>query len=269
MEKYKLIACDLDGTLVDSEGRISEENRRAIGRLAERGIYFVPCTGRTVCEMEDIVAYPEIRYVIYSNGAAILDKKENKNIFMGLSKENLKAALDAVFSFDSYIICHCDGKSYVDFRLKDKAEEYNVPGNVTHLLEFALYEKSFREFAYSLENVECLCVFFKNKDEQYKCRKLLEENKALHIVQCYNSNLEIFSSGAGKGSALEILAAKLEIPLSETVAVGDSGNDISMIKKAGLGISVSNACEELKEASDVTVCSNNESAVSYIEEVVL
>ena len=233
-------------------------------------VLYVFFRARTALKPEHIIDCLEDTSIDYFTAHQILEHLcENKNIFMGLSKENLKAALDAVFSFDSYIICHCYGKSYVDFRLKDKAEEYNVPGNVTHLLEFALYEKSFREFAYSLENVECLCVFFKNRDEQYKCRKLLEENKALHIVQCYNSNLEIFSSGAGKGKALEILAAKLEIPLSETVAVGDSGNDISMIKKAGLGISVSNACEELKEASDATVCSNDESAVSYIEEVVL
>ena len=117
MGKYKLIACDLDGTFVDSNGMVSKENINAIKRLKERGIEFVPCTGRTLCEMKEIAEYPEIRYIIYSNGVVIADKEENKNIVTGIEGDTLKSVLDICFSFDAYIVFHNNGQTYCDYYL--------------------------------------------------------------------------------------------------------------------------------------------------------
>ena len=74
MYKYKLIASDLDGTLLNEQSRISRENLDAITALTEKGVYFVPSTGRTYTEIpEQITEHPSIRYFIYSNGSVIYD----------------------------------------------------------------------------------------------------------------------------------------------------------------------------------------------------
>ena len=85
-------------------------------------------------------------------------------------------------------------------------------------------------------------------------------------MNCYYANLEIFSVKAGKGTALEKLAESLGIPMWETIGIGDSGNDISLVKSAGLGLAVENACGELKEIADEVICSNDCHAIRYVEE---
>ena len=77
--KYKLIACDLDGTLLNSEGRLSPENAKAISELAEKSVLFVPATGRAFFESpEEIRNHPDVRFFILSNGAVIQDLKNGE-----------------------------------------------------------------------------------------------------------------------------------------------------------------------------------------------
>ena len=79
--KYKVICSDLDGTLLDSESRLSPENASAISELAKRGIIFVPTTGRTMLELpEEIRTHKDVRYFIYSNGAGIYDVQKKKDV---------------------------------------------------------------------------------------------------------------------------------------------------------------------------------------------
>lgn len=76
MHRFKIITSDLDGTLLNSRSEISSENLRAIHELSNRGIYFVPSTGRTVSELPaEIINDPAIRYIIHSNGAVLLDRQ--------------------------------------------------------------------------------------------------------------------------------------------------------------------------------------------------
>ena len=100
MNKYKLIASDLDGTLVGSDMKLSRENKIAIKELSELDVQVVPATGRTLCEMQEVYNLPEIRYLIYSNGAAIYDKKTGENIFMGLNDELTRFVFDALEKYD-------------------------------------------------------------------------------------------------------------------------------------------------------------------------
>lgn len=81
MRKIKLVALDLDGTLLNSEKRVSERNRRAMEACIQKGIHVVPCTGRTWAGIPDeIRCLPGIRYAITLNGGVIFDSRENKVI---------------------------------------------------------------------------------------------------------------------------------------------------------------------------------------------
>ena len=79
-------------------------------------------------------------------------------------------------------------------------------------------------------------------------------------------NLEIFNSDAGKGHTLVALAQRLGIPVEQTIAMGDSENDLSMIKAAGLGLATANAFDFVKEKADAVICSNDEHVAKYVLE---
>ena len=109
-------------------------------------------------------------------------------------------------------------------------------------------------------------MFFSDMDDR---RKTLEELKILKTSKVCSgmpNNIEINHGEVNKGNALKWLCEKLDIDISELIAFGDGGNDIDMIKTAGCGVAMANACEELKKISDIITKSNDEDGVAYILE---
>ena len=267
MRNYKLIASDLDGTLIGSDMSLTKENRRAIKELTDMGVIVVPATGRTVCEMREIADLPEIRYVIYSNGAAILDKATEEIIFLGINEEATRFLMTTLFKYDTYVIIHRDGKSYGDRKELENPEKYHVSFNVKEIVRnFCIYDDNFEENALSGGGIESVSVFFANKEELDECRKILDSHPMLKTVMGWGNSIEVFNKEAGKGSALEVLANKLGISMQEVISIGDSDNDTQMICMAGMGLATDNACESLKKVADKTICSNDEHVMSYVKD---
>ena len=96
------------------------------------------------------------------------------------------------------------------------------------------------------------------------CKEKIEQLGGLRITGVSEYNLEIMNQDAGKGNALRWLAKANDIAQADTISVGDSDNDVSIIEAAGLGLAVSNACDSLKEVADNIICSNEEHIVPYI-----
>ena len=266
--KYKLIACDLDGTLVGSDLTVSDANKRAITELSEMGVSFVPCTGRTLSEMRETVDNPNVRYIIYSNGAAILDKKTGSSAFLGFTRDKATEIMDILSKFDCYIIVHYLGETYIDIDMTDEnVVRYNISFNVKKLVgEYANKTDNLKNAVCAMDGIESITVFFKSKGDYDLLRATLGKVDGISFVDGWDLNLEIFSANTSKGKALATLSQSLDIPLSETIAVGDSGNDVSMVKAAGLGIAMSNACDELKAVANEIACSNDESVAHFILE---
>ena len=271
MQRYKLISSDLDMTLLSADMTLSPENQRAISDLQKMGLCFVPNTGRTLCEIPaSVTEHPDIRYIIYSNGAAIYDKKTDTTEGAYISKALFHTILDILDEYEAFTIVHDGGMSYVD------AEKFNEECMAYHQMgkyyrEF-LYEtnhpvKEFGAFCRRLEKVEMFCSFF-HDDEQCKAFcACLEAIGGVSVVSSMAHNIEVLSSTAGKGEAMLRLAARLGITQAETMAVGDSKNDVEMIQKAGLGLAMQNAWQLLKEEADaVADCTNNEHVAKYILE---
>ncbi len=268
MQNYKLIACDLDGTLVSSDLTISEDNKKAISEFKKMGVHFVPCTGRTLSEMREVVENPDIRYIIYSNGAAIWDKETDKTTFLGFSKETASELMDILLHFDCFIIVHYRGETFVDIDLTDdEVKKYNVSYNIQELIrDFANKTDDLKNTVCAMDGIESITVLFKSLEDTDKCRKLLRDTGKCSTADGWKCNLEIFRCDASKGNALVKISEMLGIDLKDTVTMGDSGNDKSMTVIAGLGLAVSNAAEALKNVADEIICSNDESAVKYVLE---
>ena len=100
--EYRIIASDLDGTLLNDKKEVSPENIAAIARMAELGVYFVPCSGRTLSEIpENVKSIPSVRYIIHSDGAVIHDKVTGERIERCMTQGAVKPALDILFEYEN------------------------------------------------------------------------------------------------------------------------------------------------------------------------
>lgn len=266
---YKLVASDLDGTLFNKSGEISEENYNAIKTMHERGFHFVPTSGRSFDEMPKVLKdNPYIRYYIGSDGATIYDKQTDTTHSLALPKELGHFILDKLYKYPVNMMLHADNKSYVDADMHD-ADIYRTYNYSESWIRFAFETnipvKNFKEFTYS-KDVELFCIFFKNYDELLECKEFFTKHPDLLVAQSHKYNLEVFWKNAGKGNAVLKLAEILGIDKKDTIAVGDSTNDLTMIEAAGLGLAMENAVSELKSIADTIICNNEQHSAKYILE---
>jgi len=268
VKKYQIVCSDLDGTLLNTETKVSMENLHAVAELAGRGVFFVPSTGRSFSEVPaELRNNPAIRYFICSNGAMVLDVQTGRKHLTGMSRQ-LSQKIQAILRrYETHLTLRHDGKCYVDaaFATTEAFDYYNVcEAHRVVVNDFAVWHEDFAAFCEKVDDVEVISVFFREHKELLAARKEIESLCELRIVGVSDYNLEIMNAKAGKGNALLWLSEELGIKREDTISVGDSDNDSSIVKAAGLGLAVSNACQSLKDLADEIICSNDEHAIQYI-----
>ncbi len=268
MANYKIVATDLDGTLFNANVEISPENNAAIKALFDKEIYFVPSSGRTLCEIpKELTESPYIRFISFSNGASVYDKETGNTMLSCLDRAMTNKMFDIIERFETHITIRHGGHNYGDANTADdKSCKYlNVESGHRRLLNtYGRFLPNFKAFYRGAEDIEMVSLFFHNDDDRIKCKELLEKIFDLTLASSMPYNLEICSSSAGKGNGILNLAKYLRVNKEEIIAVGDSENDIPAIKAAGLGLAVENACDALKETADEVICDNNSHVVEYI-----
>lgn len=268
MAEYKIVASDLDGTLLDSNGELSKENLAAISLLKQCGVLFVPASGRSLAEMpEELREHPDVRYIIHSSGAVVYDKLTEERISFCFSSELAEKIMSLLFSVDCHLTVRHRGQMFasIDKMNEESFKNYKVwEAHADLLRRVGKPISDFKERFLSSEDIEMISVFIGDNDKHLKLKALLSEFSDVNVATACPFNIELTYAKAGKGNALSALAEKLNIPVSETVAVGDSENDLPMIKAAGLGLAVVNASPNIKDQADEVVCSNDENALMYI-----
>ena len=272
---YKVICSDLDGTLLDSESRLSKENSLAISELAKRGILFVPTTGRTMLELPDeIKNHKDVRYFIYSNGAGIYDVEKKADVCSRLiDKERISKILDVLSKYKLMLFCHKDRGLFMDDEAYKKHYEFIIWRAYYELFEQVPDElrlKNFWDFIRNCDNVEMfVCFFGKNEERIDECVKELEKIDGIQVTSSAEGNIEIINSEANKGNAVTFLSEYLGISTDEFITAGDSRNDVEMLNAAGLSLAVSGANPAAKAAADKIICSNDEHIAKYILENII
>ena len=270
MAEYKIVASDLDGTLLNSLGEISTENLISITALAERGVNFVPATGRTISEIPRVVRdNPAVRYIIHSGGAAVYDKETGERLSFCIDNALARRVFAAILKYECHISVRMGGKiwSGAEMKTPERYEYYQVwPVHRELLDDLGESIPDIKSRVFDMDAIEMISLFFHNDDDIELLSAELREIGSLNLASACVHNLEITFSDAGKGNALVALASKLSVPISDIIAVGDSGNDASMVAAAGLGLAVSNSGNELKQISDEVICSNDEHVIKYILE---
>ncbi len=260
---YKLIAIDIDGTLLNDRREVTDEVREAIIAAKKQGVKIVLCSGRAVggvtLFLEELKLNGDDDYIIALNGARILKAANNEVIdkrTLGLN--DLKDLYALGRELDTHTIFFDDTSIY---SLHKYIHKYTV--QAAFLSQVKLFYCGIDEVA---DDCDISQILFVDDPERMGTvfASLPDEIKNKYtIVRSTPYYIEFLHPEATKGNAVKILAEKLGIRREEVMCIGDGGNDLSMIQYAGCGVAMGNATDELKEHADYITLSNNESGVAY------
>lgn len=274
MNKIRMIAFDLDGTLLDSEKQITEYTKEVLKQAAGRGIEIVPSTGRPFKGVpKDVLNLPGVRYAVTSNGARMIEVKSGETVdSMLLSFENAKEILDIFREYDTIRDVFYDGRGYTERKKTVHIERYMVKPVMAEYFRASRIAVDDIDELFLKENraVDKVHALFADLGERQEAFERLRNLPAAEPSSSVKNNIEVNAAGVHKGIGLKRLGDMLGIRTDEILAFGDGLNDIRMLRTAGIGVAMENASQEVKEAADDTAFSNDRDGVAkYIEKHVL
>lgn len=275
MRDIKIIALDLDGTLLNSQKKLSLRNLSALRAAAERGIEIVPTTGRFYGGMpEEIRSLPFIHYVITINGAQVQRLADGEVLYRAeMPRPQAVALMGVLDQWPVAYDCYCNNGAFMTGVLKEKIEDYTADvhyQNMVRQLRQSVPElKAWVESQpYDVQKVQ-----FFTEDRVVKAQLMEELPRKfpdLVITSAIPSNVEINQRNANKGQALLALAQHLGYTAEQVMAFGDGLNDLSMIRAAGTGVVMANGFPEVKAVADLLAedC-DHDGVAKVIEDVCL
>ena len=272
----RIIALDLDGTLLDSEKRLSEANRVALERAAGKGVLIVPTTGRFFGMMPPAVRdLPFVRYAITINGAQVYDRETDTAIVR--DEIPLDMALGVMEVLDRYDViydCYRQNWGWMTAALQEKAADYAT--NEHYLKMVREFRRPVPELKAHLRatasegDVQKIMLFAPNSQVSGLSSKVLaaisseigERFPDIKVTASTWNNIELNIKTAHKGNALKRFAEHLGYSLENCMAFGDGMNDFTMVEAAGLGIAMENAEPEVKRVAKYVTLSNDDDGVA-------
>ena len=281
---YKLVAIDLDGTLLNSYGEISQRNKDAIQKAIDRGVEVMIASGRPISSAKSYAS--EIganNYIVCGNGSILYDIKNDKiiydkfierqkalqiikicednSIFFNIYTDSLTISKSMNYNISFY---NNENKKVPDskktnIKIIDNIYKYVEENPSVQILKITICDESkviFDAIIRKLREVKDVEVL----DLQHMARKCIKRGTEEIKVEYYYT--EITSKGVDKWEAIKKLADNLQIAPSEIIAIGDNMNDKTMIENAGLGIIMQNSAPYMKEFADEVVSDNNNDGVA-------
>jgi len=246
--KYRLVAIDLDGTIVSRDGAIFPGAREAVRRVLARGIAVTLATGRMYQPTNRFAGELNLSApLICYQGALIREPRDGEVLWhKPLPGPLARRVLTEMRNEGLHRYAYIDGCIYVEQRREEDSRYAQHNGVELHLVDdlMVLLERQPTELAARGDAAEVESLMARIR---VRCGPDVIVNK-IHTSFC-----EIAHGESGKGNALRYLAERLGVPRSETVAIGDSPNDVSMLEWAGLGIVVGDAPAEVRAAADWVV----------------
>ena len=285
---YKLVTVDLDGTLLNSYGQISERNKQAIQKAVENGVEVVLTSGRGAMSVRSLAEEVGANnYMICGNGAMAYDLQKNEMIYNNfLDKKKVLQLIEICEANSIYYSVYTENSiitkslnyNVLFYHHENSGKADNKKTNINIVQNVYKYIKEREEEDYikltvcddntiifnsiirNLRKVKDIDVL----DVAHMSRKILKSGTEEYSVEYYYT--EISNMNVHKWSAIEFLINKLSILPSEVIAIGDNINDKTMIENAGLGVAMGNSAPYIKEFADVVTSDNNSDGVAEIIE---
>ena len=281
---YKLIAIDIDGTLINSYGEITNENKNAVKKANEAGINVILASGRNYATIQNFSNDLNLnKYAICGNGSSIYDIKNNKVIYeKTLSKEKVldiikiceensiyyniyteSSILTQKLNYNTLVYYNenlkkQDGKkTYIN--IIENLYDYVKESEIDKYLKVTICDDSqviFKNILKTLKNIRGIDVL----DVEHMSRKIIKTGSTEIKVEYFYT--EVTAENTDKWNAIKFLAKELGIENKEVLTIGDNINDKTMIENAGLGIAMGNSTPSIKEVADCVVNDNDSSGVA-------
>ncbi len=283
---YKLIAIDLDGTLLNSYGVITENTKKIIKKVEEQGVNIILASGRPIDSIQAIANEIESKkYFIAGNGAIVYDIEKDEIIYenclkkqkvleiikiceensIGYSIYTEKEILTTALKYNVLYYHKENLKKPEDKKTKisiiQNMEEYIKNDNTSRYLKITVCDEDkivFDSIIRKLRNLKDIEVL----DVSHMARKTIKQGTEEIAVEYYYT--EISRKNVDKWNAIEFLAKKLEIDSKDIMAIGDNINDKQMIKNAGLGVAMGQSTPVITNVANEVTSSNNEEGVAKI-----
>ena len=269
----KMIALDMDGTLLLPDKSLSQENKQVLTRAAKQGIQVVLSTGRPATAItETVEQLPFVRYVVLSNGAVVKDLTTDQTIaeYMMSTQEALRL-YDYAKEHQVMVDFFTEGDRIVSAEWKKALDNMEITQGTRQMLLANCREvENPRAYLEKLPGVEKMNLRFTNEEARNALYgKVEKEFPGLNICSSLNTNIEANKKGVSKALGLEALSKHLGLEMKSIMAFGDSCNDLEMLQQAGIGVAMGNAEEETKKAADRVTKTNTEDGVAYMIKEVL
>lgn len=260
---YKMLVLDLDDTLLRDDYSISNRNKELLLKAQNQGVIVVLASGRPTPAMikyaEELKLAHFNSYMISFNGAVVTSMKNNEVLFeTTLTQKEIHSLYD--FSVDNNV--HIITYSHKGVVSETESEYIDVELKLTGIPHCKV-----RSFKNEITESAAKCILLEHPDYLRTVEKKLKaERTDLSVARSKPFFLEVMPQGIDKAASIDRLANMLDIRPSEVIAVGNAGNDLSMVKYAGLGIWVDNVSDELRHEADFIVASNNDDGVAEVVE---
>lgn len=265
----RLVASDIDGTIIGENNKITSQNLKAINDMRQSNIDFTICTGKPYSMVKNFCKDLHASYGIFGNGNQIIDLKTGKKIFQKtLSQEEINICISLAKKENLHIHLYTENEVitpellYMDLRnfiLKDSIFhsdlKFKIVPNIQEYISqnqptvFKLVISSTSNLSKLQDEIKQkvnLTIYRINKSNEYKDEIIGKEYQYLDITP----------SKTNKSEALQTLSKYLKLSSSEVMAIGDNLNDIDMIKNFGVGVAVANAYDAVKKVANYTTVNN-------------
>lgn len=259
---YKLVVLDIDGTLINDNHEIPKENKEVIKKLQSQGIKFVLATGRNDVLATHFVEELGITPVILGcNGATIRDlEKDILHSHKHIAKEQVSQVYNSLKEYGisakyfsnstAYLECH-DGCDEHDSFIK----------RITGKLKIKKFKNPSELLSQDIKMLKIVCEIDDNKLKEIS--NIIDKIEGLSAFRSGPCCLDIVLADVSKGNAVIEYAKMIGIKPEEIVAIGDSGNDVSMLSMVGYPVTLENGEEQLKKIAKFVTKSNNDAGVAF------
>lgn len=273
----RLVALDLDGTLLNRRSQITPRTRSAVLTASQQGVVVVPATGRALATLPPEVAQlPGVRYVLTTNGAAVWDlgsepmsavysryaDAEKRQITQPVCllqrlfpPQKAREVFGLCQQYEGELTVFSDGRAIKDRESQDlaaarMARHCSTEADQPYDGRFTVVPDLAEWMSREAHAIEKFCLFFGSAEKAQAALPAFRQLKGVEVVQGSPDNVEVTAQGVDKGEALLALADQLGIPRSETMAVGDSENDRALLEKAGVSAAMANAMPSIQALAD-------------------
>ncbi|CAH1855497.1 Cof-type HAD-IIB family hydrolase [Convivina intestini] len=270
MADIKIVAIDIDGTLLNDQREITPAVAQAVDDAVAQGVKVVITTGRPISGVKDILKSLKLdqasQFVITHNGGLMATADGQQIIHRNtLTLDDFKEVNDFMVQEGAYLQVEAMDQAYTTNHLIDYWASYE-----NDLVHLPLHVHDHADELAGIDFIKLIAMAEADKLNDLQAKVPADIQDKMEVVRSTAHNLEFMNQTASKGNALLALAKYLNVDPQETMAIGDQENDLSMIKAAGIGVAMGNAIDPVKKIAQVQGLDNNHDGVAHaIQEYVL